>query len=118
MCNTLFVDKRLGLNPEDEDLNFKDAEDKQWFIECTILETERINAETSKILADAEKLATKARLVEAENEAERLTLSKPKSDTYGKFTVDCRGCGSEFSYEGNNAAEALETFQDKHYQCI
>lgn len=103
-------------------------DDKQWYIEIETLKqqkmaaqalidqalSDKINAEASKLYAEAAIIEANARLQEALNEKDKLEITKPIAK--GTVNVSCC-CGCSLEYEGDGADEALAEFQDKHYNC-
>lgn len=84
----------------------RSVDDKQWYIECETLEIEKLKALQSIEFS-------KARIIEAQLEIERLKASKTGTNT---LVISCRGCGSDFKYEGPDAEQMTECYDKFSYQ--
>jgi hypothetical protein len=123
MCDGMISDERLF---HGQTLDIKDADEKQWYIECMTLEIQKLGfqadiaqLETTKDIQieiqKTKQLEAQVALQEAKNQATIIDNDKPKD--HGHVVVNCARCGSELDYEGPGAADVHAKFQDEHYQC-
>lgn len=127
MCNAVICDERLGLGPDDESLDFRDAEDKQWYIECKTLELEELKlkvqlaeAEEGKLLAQARIIEAKAQEADINKELELARIQNPQGEPSVVLEADCAYCGSTFKYRGddNDLCDTMYSrFCDVHDPC-
>ena len=107
--------------------NLTDANDKQWYIECAVLENEKLALRARVIEAEAAKGKEYARIAEAELqkaitqlEQTRLDaeIAKDKPEQNVSFRTSCR-CNADFSYEGpaSEVNELYDTFVRDHSGC-
>ena len=108
----------------------RDADDKQWFIECEAIRLREleIGAESLARTKEADARIAEAKAIEAEAlarkaEAERdlfvLKASQPKTDG-ATLEVSCGYCDAVFKYSGHSESEMTtmhEKFVDEHGYC-
>ena len=108
----------------------RDADDKQWFIECEAirlkeLEIGAVSLEKTKELeariaeSRFKEAEAQARKAEAERDLFVLKASQPKTDG-ATLEVSCGYCDAIFKYTGHNEVEMTtmhEKFVDEHGYC-